>query len=243
MAFGGAGALHATHVARELDIKEIIVPPSPGILCAQGLVVSELKEDFVVTRRMPYDHDTFQNIQGDLKDLIDRAEKWFCEEDISIEDRVIRISFDMRYVRQNFELTIGWVENTGPLVLESLPSLEVLLNRFYEQHEKTYGHYTEKDPIEIVNIRLMALGRSSPKIDIIEEEPVVNLPDPISMRSVWFEADKSTKTPIYSRNDLLFGHLLFGPAIIEQLDAVTVICPGDEVKVDGSGNLIIKVQA
>ena len=243
MAFGGAGALHATHVARELDIKEIIVPPSPGILCAQGLVVSELKEDFVVTRRMPYDHDTFQNIQGDLKDLIDRAEKWFREEDISIEDRVIRISFDMRYVRQNFELTISWVENTGPLVLESLPSLEVLLNRFYEQHEKTYGHYTEKDPIEIVNIRLMALGRSSPKIDIIEEEPVVNLPDPISMRSVWFEADKSTKTPIYSRNDLLFGHLLFGPAIIEQLDAVTVICPGDEVKVDGSGNLIIKVQA
>ena len=243
MAFGGAGALHATHVARELDIKEIIVPPSPGILCAQGLVVSELKEDFVVTRRMPYDHDTFQNIKGDLKDLIDRAEKWFCEEDISIEDRVIRISFDMRYVRQNFELTIAWVENTGPLVLESLPSLEVLLNRFYEQHERTYGHYTEKDPIEIVNIRLMALGRSSPKIDIIEEEPVVNLPDPISMRSVWFEADKSTKTPIYSRNDLLFGHLLLGPAIIEQLDAVTVICPGDEVKVDGSGNLIIKVQA
>ncbi|MDC1427091.1 hydantoinase/oxoprolinase family protein [Rhodospirillaceae bacterium] len=243
MAFGGAGALHATHVARELDIKEIIVPPSPGILCAQGLVVSELKEDFVVTRRMSYDHDTFQNIQGDLKDLIDRAEKWFCEEDISIEDRVIRISFDMRYVRQNFELTIAWVENTGPLVLESLPSLEVLLNRFYEQHERTYGHYTEKDPIEIVNIRFMALGLSSPKIDIIEEEPVVNLPDPISMRSVWFEADKSTKTPIYSRNDLLFGHLLLGPAIIEQLDAVTVICPGDEVKVDGSGNLIIKVQA
>ncbi|MBT7731075.1 MAG: hydantoinase/oxoprolinase family protein [Rhodospirillaceae bacterium] len=243
MAFGGAGALHATHVARELDIKEIIVPPSPGILCAQGLVVSELKEDFVVTRRMPYDHDTFQNVQGDLKDLIDRAEKWFGEEDISIEDRVIRISFDMRYVRQNFELTIAWVENIGPLVLESLPSLEVLLNRFYEQHERTYGHYTEKDPIEIVNIRLMALGRSSPKIDLLEEEPMVNFPDPVSMRSVWFEADKSTKTPIYSRNDLLFGHVLLGPAIIEQLDAVTVICPGDEVKVDGSRNLIIKVQA
>ena len=243
MAFGGAGALHATHVARELDIKEIIVPPSPGILCAQGLVVSELKEDFVVTRRMPYDHDTFQNVQGDLKDLIDRAEKWFGEEDISIEDRVIRISFDMRYVRQNFELTIAWVENIGPLVLESLPSLEVLLNRFYEQHERTYGHYTEKDPIEIVNIRLMALGRSSPKIDLLEEEPMVNLPDPVSMRSVWFEPDKSTKTPIYSRNDLLFGHVLLGPAIIEQLDAVTVICPGDEVKVDGSRNLIIKVQA
>ena len=243
MAFGGAGALHATHVARELDIKEIIVPPSPGILCAQGLVVSELKEDFVVTRRMPYDHDTFQNVQGDLKDLIDRAEKWFGEEDISTEDRVIRISFDMRYVRQNFELTIAWVENIGPLVLESLPSLEVLLNRFYEQHERTYGHYTEKDPIEIVNIRLMALGRSSPKIDLLEEEPMVNLPDPVSMRSVWFEADKSTKTPIYSRNDLLFGHVLLGPAIIEQLDAVTVICPGDEVKVDGSRNLIIKVQA
>ena len=242
MAFGGAGALHAADVAKELDMSEIIVPPSPGILCAQGLVVSDLKEDFVVTRRVPYNRNTIQNIQKDLKGLVSRAEQWFQEEGIMGEDRTTRISFDMRYVRQNFELTIPWIELSGPPILDYSSSLEVLTERFYEQHEKTYGHFTEKDPIEIVNIRLMALGRSSTEINPISEEQINNSPHPISERFVWFEPNKPSKTPIYSRSKLRFGHALVGPAIIEQLDAVTVIFPGDTVKVDSSGNLIIKVK-
>ena len=242
MAFGGAGALHAADVAKELDMSEIIVPPSPGILCAQGLVVSDLKEDFVVTRRVPYNRNTIQNIQKDLKGLVSRAEQWFEEEGIIGEDRTTRISFDMRYVRQNFELTIPWIELSGPPILDYSSSLEVLTERFYEQHEKTYGHFTEKDPIEIVNIRLMALGRSSTEINPVSEEHLNNSPQPISERSVWFEPNKPSKTPIYSRGDLRFGHALVGPVIIEQLDAVTVIFPGDTVKVDSSGNLIIKVK-
>ena len=242
MAFGGAGALHAADVARELDMKEIIVPPSPGILCAQGLVVSDLKEDFVVTRRLAYDQSTFQNIQKDLKDLLNRAEQWFREEGITGANCISRISFDMRYVRQNFELTIPWIELAGPPILDCSSSLEVLSGRFYEQHKKTYGHFTEKDPIEIVNIRLMALGRPTVEMDIVNGEQINNLPYPISERPVWFESDKTAKTPVYSRSDLGSGHALVGPVIIEQLDAVTVIFPGDEVKVDGSGNLIIKVK-
>ena len=242
MAFGGAGALHAADVAKELDMSEIIVPPSPGILCAQGLVVSDLKEDFVVTRRVPYNRNTIQNIQKDLKGLVSRAEQWFQEEGIMGEDRITRISFDMRYVRQNFELTIPWIELSGPPILDYSSSLEVLTGRFYEQHEKTYGHFTEKDPIEIVNIRLMALGRSSTEINPVSEEHLNNSPHPISQRSVWFEPNKPSKTPIYSRGDLRFGHALVGPAIIEQLDAVTVIFPDDTVKVDSSSNLIIKVK-
>ena len=242
MAFGGAGALHAADVAKELDMSEIIVPPSPGILCAQGLVVSDLKEDFVVTRRVPYNRNTIQNIQKDLKGLVSRAEQWFQEEGIMGEDRTTRISFDMRYVRQNFELTIPWIELSGPPILDYSSSLEVLTERFYEQHEKTYGHFTEKDPIEIVNIRLMALGRPSVEMDIVNGEQINNLPYPISERPVWFESDKTAKTPVYSRSDLGSGHALVGPVIIEQLDTVTVIFPGDEVKVDGSGNLIIKVK-
>ena len=74
------------------------------------------------------------------------------------------------------------------------------------------------------------------------EEQIINSPHPISERFVWFEPNKPSKTPIYSRSKLRFGHALVGPAIIEQLDAVTVIFPGDTVKVDSSGNLIIKVK-
>ena len=146
MSFVGAGALHASYFAKELDMSEIIVPPSPGILCAQGLVVSDLKEDFVVTRRVPYNRNTIQNIQKDLKGLVSRAEKWFQKEGIIGEDRITRLSFDMRYVRQNFELTIPWIELSGSPSLDYASSLEVLSGRFYEQHEKTYGHIKDNDP-------------------------------------------------------------------------------------------------
>ena len=88
----------------------------------------------------------------------------------------------------------------------------------------------------------MAWGRSSTEINPVSEEHLNNSPHPISERSVWFEPNKPSKTPIYSRDDLRFGHALVGPAIVEQLDAVTVIFPGDTVKVDSSGNLIIKVK-
>ena len=77
MPFGGAGALHAVDVARALDMREILIPPAPGILCAQGLVVSELKEDFVITRRLPYDDGLMISIREDLEDLCTRAKNWF----------------------------------------------------------------------------------------------------------------------------------------------------------------------
>ena len=79
-------------------------------------------------------------------------------------------------------------------------------------------------------------------MDIVNGEQIDNLPSPISERPVWFEPDKTAKALVYSRSDLGYGHALVGPVIIEQLDAVTVIFPGDEVKVDSSGNLIIRVK-
>lgn len=241
MPFGGAGALHAADVARELDMKEIIVPPSPGILCAQGLVVSDLKEDFVVTRRLPYDQNTIHMIRDELNELKRRAEMWFQDENIIVIDRVTRIAFDMRYVRQNFELTVPWVDIIGDINIETESSLEMLRQRFYEQHEKTYGHFTKKDPIEIVNIRLAALGRSSAKMSSSGAELSFKPPMANSLRHVWFNYSEAIETPVYARKDLLSGQSFEGPAVIEQLDAMTVIHPRDKVEIDPFDNLIIEI--
>jgi N-methylhydantoinase A len=242
MAFGGAGALHAGDVARELEMREIVVPPAPGILCAQGLVVSDLKEDFVTTRRLPYDDDALIAMANDLAGLRARAEAWFADENVAAGDRSLRIAFDMRYVRQNFELTVPWVEIEGD-VLPDMASLDILRDRFYELHERTYGHYTETDPIEIVNIRLAAVGRTAPKQKASQASRSETPPSPTGSRTVWFEAETAVETPVYERSTLLAGHTIRGPAAVEQLDALTIIHPGDLAKVDDHGNLIIDVGA
>ncbi len=241
MAFGGAGALHGGDVARALEMREIVVPPAPGILCAQGLVVSDLKEDFVVSRRLPYDGAARAAVAGDLADLRARAARWFAAEDIAPEDRALRIAFDMRYVRQNFELTVPWIEEGGAGPAAADDSLDPLRARFHELHERTYGHYTETDPIEIVNIRATAAGRAaaagpSPVADSGGAPPV-----PSGSRAVWFAADAPLETPVYDRADLRAGQRLRGPAAIEQLDALTLVHPGDIARVDPHGNLIVEV--
>ncbi|MDE0812224.1 MAG: hydantoinase/oxoprolinase family protein, partial [Alphaproteobacteria bacterium] len=242
MAFGGAGALHAGDVARELEMREIIVPPAPGILCAQGLVVSDLKEDFVTTRRLPYNDDALIAMANDLAGLRARAEAWFADENVTAGDRSLRIAFDMRYVRQNFELTVPWVEIEGD-DMPDMASLDILRGRFYELHERTYGHYTETDPIEIVNIRLAAVGRTAPKQKASPASRSETPPSSTGSRAVWFEAETAVETPVYERSTLLAGHTIRGPAVVEQLDALTIIHPGDLAKVDGHGNLIIDVGA
>ena len=242
MAFGGAGALHAGDVARALDMREIIVPPSPGILCAQGLVVSNRKENFVTTRRLPYDGATLAAVADNLAQLRGRAEMWFEAEAIDPIDRVLQIGFDMRYVRQNFELTVPWVEIAGTAPAPDMSSLEVLRRRFFDLHEKTYGHYTETDRIEIVNIRLAATERATSAEPAGEAAPAAG---PVAVeaghRAVWFNADRSVDVPIYRRSAVAPGAVLPGPAIIEQLDALTLIHPRDTGRVDRAGNIIIEV--
>ncbi len=238
MPFGGAGALHAGDVARALDMTEIIVPPAPGILCAQGLVVSDLKEDFVATARLPLTEAGLGDLEASIRPLLDAARSWFEQEQVAEDRRRLRLGIDLRYVGQNFELLVPVAETDG--AAPALPDLDDIRQRFFAAHEKTYGHFTADDPIETVNFRLTALGESDRLPAPTPPDDASTHPVPTGSRPVWFDG-REVDTPVFDRARLVPAHRFTGPAIIDQLDATTVVHPGDTVSVDAALNLIIEV--
>ena len=110
MPFGGAGPLHARDVAINLGISEMIIPAAPGIVCAQGLLVSDLKEDFVISRRLALTDETLSELQKIIRDLETSASNWFAKENITSHSRNLKLSIDARYTGQNFELSVPLAE-------------------------------------------------------------------------------------------------------------------------------------
>ncbi|MCP5154246.1 MAG: hydantoinase/oxoprolinase family protein [Ectothiorhodospiraceae bacterium] len=236
MAFGGAGALHASMVAHELGIRTVVVPPAPGILCAQGLVASGLAEDFVRSVRVTLTPETVGAVVAARDALHTEAAAWLASEGVGLADATFSLALDMRYVGQNFELPVP-VDDA-----HALPALDALAAGFAREHEQSYGYSNASDPVEVVNVRLaaaVALGDAETARIADAAAP----PAPLGERAVWFAADEPSVTVVHHRHRLSAGHHLEGPAIVEQLDATTVVLPGDRARVDAAGNLIIEVRA
>ena len=240
MPFGGAGPLHARDVALSLGMKEIVVPAAPGIVCAQGLVVSELKEDFVLSERVPLDAQGTQSLEANLSQLAQRATAWFDAEDVSEAARHAELSIDARYVGQNFELTVGIGQRSRLSELE-ITAPEAIRQLFEQAHEQAYGYASSTDPVEVVNLRLSARApmyeepASSKGASEDASEPAYE------ERLVYFDAESPATAKVYQRTDLKEGQQVVGPAIIEQLDTTTPIYPGDTCRVTAHGHLIIEM--
>ena len=239
MPFGGAGPLHARDVAASLGIREVLVPGAPGILCAQGLVVSDLTEGFVLSERSRLDDDSPERVRGRVADLLDEAERWFSDENIPSDRRGIDLSLDMRYAGQNFELSVPLDAGTPASPALAVPDLQTLAEHFYRVHDATYGYHSREDAVEVVNYRLTARGRMFEDAPAQESEPDEAAPSPATYREVWFSERGNVRSAVYLREHLEPGHRIAGPAIVEQLDATTPVYPGDTARVDTAGNLLI----
>ena len=241
VAFGGAGPLHARDVAEALGIRSVLVPEVPGIVCAQGLVIADRKEDFVLGRRVELMAGTAGELAAAVAELAGRAEGWFREEAVPDADREVELVFDARYVGQNFELRVP-VAAGPPTVLDGLPdsgSIAGITARFFEVHDVAYGYHNPDDPVEVVNVRLTAFGRTRREPADGMAAGTTGAPPPDEVRPVWFDPHAAVDTPVFDRNRLRPGVRLAGPAIVEQLDATTVVHPGDLARVDGHANLEI----
>jgi N-methylhydantoinase A len=240
LAFGGAGPLHASDVARSLGMKEILVPPTPGILCAQGLVASNLKEEFVSTSVVTLEPASHQFLVDELAKLEARAREWLRREGSPANRSGIEARLEMRFSGQNFELPVRLDSGANGEAID-VPSVDTLKARFFEQHQLVYGYFNPDDPVEVVNHRLTAFIR----LNGGESRPPMRqhsgAPRTAAVRPVLFAPDVPHTSPIYQRTDLLPGHEIEGPAVIEQFDSTTLVFPGDKLRVDPAFNLLIEV--
>jgi len=233
VAFGGAGPLHAARLARELDMRRVLVPANPGILCAMGLLLTDLRADFAVTKLLPAKEEATIELAEGFAALTAQADRWFEQEGIAPADRRLTRTVDMRYHGQNYELGIPLSDGATMATLTAL---------FAEAHRQRYGFATDEDPVEIVTLRLEANGVVR-KADL-EAHPEAG-PDASGAiaqhRDVWLAETKGfVSTPIYARERLRPGNRFAGPAIVEQMDATTLMPPGMTARVDRWLNLILE---
>ena len=241
MALGGAGPVHATDVARSIGIGTVIVPPAPGLLCAQGLVVSDLKEDFVSSLRVLVDANSLPELAIRLQTLLDDAVSWFRQEGIAEDDRRLELNFDMRYVGQNFELSVPIGHSNSMRRDDFRLSPESLRELFLAEHDRAYGYHNPDDPVEIANLRLTAWGRL-PVPGVRVPSDTGRSAQPHASQRVHFEAEVPVQAPVFNRHDLRAGERIVGPAVIEQLDSTSLVYPGDEAVVDNALNLIVRLK-
>jgi N-methylhydantoinase A len=237
VAFGGAGPLHAARLARELEIRRILVPRNPGILCAMGLLLTDLRADFAATRLLPAAGATVDDIAAMFVGLEARAGAWFSSERIAAAQQRLTRSVDMRYAGQNYELAVPVPE--GRL---AAATLEALVEGFAEAHRRMYGFVAADEPVQMVTFRVEAIGVVR-KATLRQERPDgENASGAIrGQRQVWIaEEGRSVPCSVYERDALRAGNRFAGPAIVEQMDATTLVLPGMTARVDLFANLILE---
>jgi N-methylhydantoinase A len=237
MAFGGAGPVHAARLARELEIPRLLVPRNPGILCAMGLLLTDLRIHLAAGRMAPLAETGLPALAEGFADLHAQADDWFAREGIAEGDRMTERAIDLRYAGQAHELTIPC-----PAGAMDAAALATLRARFEEAHRQVYGYISPEEPIRVVALRLEATGRV-PKADLPEHPPATTplAETRIGTREVWLpETGAFTPCPLHDRALLGPGHRIAGPAIIEQMDSTTLVLPGQVATVDPWLNLMIE---
>ncbi len=235
MAFGGAGPLHAARLAKELEIKRILIPRNPGILCAMGLLLTDLRSDFALTRLRTFGPDALPDMIDAFRTLTARALDWFVHEGIDVANRRLSRTVDMRYAGQNYELSVPLPDGEiGP------HSLTALAGAFAAIHRRLYGFATDDEPVQLVTFRVEATGLV-PKATFhpqaaTEADARQAL---IGERSVW-SMEAFVPCPVYDRDRLRAGDRFVGPAIVEQMDATTFVPNGMKANVDAWLNIVME---
>lgn len=231
--FGGAGATHACLLAEDIGVSKILVPPSPGTICALGAAISDAKANYIRSIRAPVDALDFDAIRTHFAALEDEARRWIDEDCPAVEEVVLGRSADMRYCGQAFTIEVELPHPGEGLDAASIASL------FHQRYHELYHGSHPDTPIELISLRVRVRGRR--EVVRLREIPVAppgSTPTRRARRHILY-GQGTHLAEVYERSDLLAGHTVFGPALIEQLDTTTVVGPGRRVEVDRYGILTI----
>jgi N-methylhydantoinase A len=237
VAFGGGGPMHAAKIALDLGIPSLLVPFTPGVTSALGLLMSDVKHDYVRSKLAPLKDLDIEEINRLFSQLIERAVEELRAEGFGDGEMELQPFLDLRYAGQGYELTVP-----APMPPLKTADLEPLRARFDNQHELAHGHKAETEPVELVSLRLISIG-VVPQAELSKGTVTGKSVEAArtGMREIYLGREHGTvDCHIYGRNLLEPGHELAGPAVIEQMDTTTVIHPEQQATVDSYRNLIVK---
>ncbi|MGA7673223.1 MAG: hydantoinase/oxoprolinase family protein [Nitrolancea sp.] len=234
VAFGGAGPLHACELANALRIPRVLVPSTPGVLSALGMLAADILKDYVQTVMVGAEQAA-ERVEPIFAQLEQRGRDDLAREGIAQDQASIERYLDLRYVGQSYELQVPYEGD-----------LEAAVRQFHDAHERRFGYSDPTERVQVVNVRLKARGIADrPRIDREAVEPNA-VAEPTAVRPVVFGSDSGAnelQTPIFDRTTLQPGVRISGPAIVTQYDTTTVLPPGWRLSVGATRSLIAEKES
>ena len=233
LSFGGAGGLHATEVAEEMGISEVVFPREPGTLSAYGILFSDLVQDLARTRLTRAEAASLPSMTEIITELRQAANARLAGDGVPPEQREISIAADMRYQGQAFELLVPWGQVENP----DQAALEALIARFHATHKQRFSYANLDEAVEIVTFRAIALGKLA--------KPAVKDPTPAARparkakRSA-YDGQQWCDATVWDREALAPDDVIEGPAIVEEAFATHWISRGWRAQLGAGGTLIAK---
>ena len=237
VAIGGAGPVHAAEIARELYIPTVVVPRVPGHFSAFGMLLADLRHDYVQTYYKPLVDSDLAEIDRRFAATIAEAAKLLESEGAPAASHGYQLFLDLRYVGQEFPIQtpIGQAQ----LRVSDIPAIR---GAFDEIHDRRFGHQAVNEPVEIVNIRLTATGkRERLRFPKLERNGVVS--EPSHRDVVLGDLRSAVSCAVYDREQLVPGQSIDGPAVISEYASTTLLFEGDRLTVTETGELIIRIGA
>jgi N-methylhydantoinase A len=234
VAFGGAGPLHACELAAALHIPRVLIPTTPGVLSALGMLIADTLKDYVRTVMVSAEQAQ-DTVLSTLAELEQQGYADLMQEGVAPDQIVIERYVDLRYVGQSYELTLPFEGDIAKAADE-----------FHTAHERRFGYCDRGEQVQVVNVRLKSRGVSSAAVLKQHETLSEVTAQPIGTRravllpSANHEQPVSCDVPVYERASLQTGATLSGPAIITQYDTTTVVPPAWKLRVDAFENLVIE---
>jgi N-methylhydantoinase A len=235
LAFGGCGPMHAIEISDELGLQRVIVPAHPGVSCAMGLLLTDVKHVYLRSMPQRLSNASAAALNAAFETLERKARDDAVCEGFSADAPQLLRQLDARYTHQGYQLTID-----APTVFQD-SDLPLLRKQFDALHERTYGTYAPNEEAEIVSIRLVSVV-GIPRLPLRSRTLKQDRSGahPAGIRRAYFSSTRAfLDTPVYVRETLGVGARLDGPLIVEQLDSTTVVGPGHVLHVDNIGNLLI----
>jgi N-methylhydantoinase A len=232
--FGGAGPLHAAALAAELGIAEVICPPIPGAFSALGLIGADLRRDYVQTLLTTTDAADPAAVEAAFAALERRGDAMLDGAGVAAGRRRCERSVDARYRRQSYELAV----TVAPDPVDRA-TLAKIAEDFHQRHRATYGHDNRAEPVQIVSVRVAAIGAIPPlAVRDVPAQPGADARK--ARRRLWFRDTGAVDAAIYDRRRMPAGLALAGPAVIESLESTILVPPGWTATTNDDGFILMK---